>query len=132
MRGPKAESSAQAQAGMMQSQGSMWAGDKKASGDGKAAKEAVWVTKGVCIPQGKRTYSSKGIEGGLGAGLWHTSRLCNSTWASCPSAGRWGHTSTSWPLAPKHTAMCGSKNLSGTTGARLDTKGPPATTHRPP
>lgn len=66
MEGPKAESNAQAQAGMMQSQKSMWAGDKMAAGEWKAAKGAVWVTNGVCIPWGKRSHSSKGTEGSLG------------------------------------------------------------------
>lgn len=66
MWGPKAESNSQAQAGTMQTQGSMLAGDKMAAGDGKAAEAAVWVMNSICIPQGKRSHSSKGTEGSLG------------------------------------------------------------------
>lgn len=72
MRGPKAESNAQAQAGTMQTQESMWAGDKMAAGDRKAAKEAVWVTNSVCIPQGKKValqQGDRGQSGVLGCGI---------------------------------------------------------------
>lgn len=52
--------------GMMQTLESMRDGDKMAAGDGKATKEAVRVTKGVCVPKGKRNPLQQGGQGWSG------------------------------------------------------------------
>lgn len=46
----KAESTTQAQAGMMETQKSTWDGQKMGARNGKAAEEAAGVMDHVCIP----------------------------------------------------------------------------------
>lgn len=45
----------------LETQKTMWNGQKMGAGNGKAAEEAARVTNNVCIPQGKRSHSREGM-----------------------------------------------------------------------